>query len=536
VTSHAFAFRSPWYVRERQKIGLRDPRALRPAIQMYDSPKFVDQVTKDPRVSLKFTPDDRWSYPVPVPLSKRGGGRERFATHTMVPTGLRKLYQPNHKRFYLVVAELFCDEPGLPRAGPHRDVKVEFVMRRRHVTVSGPKSAVRRLARDLIVDLAKEQHESVSAAVTAVAADDATDVADLWWADKAALERFSQSHADLLNSVTGHVDIQSWLVNSTTGKGRWAALAGKKPHEAEQSFPMWRLPDRQDACAAANTRSLWFGLVPTYSADHWDHPDPATHARPVPKLDDHAIYELVCSVTQPPPPGQEHCPPKIWWSAPTEPFRLAAAYDPQGTRNRQVSITAPDFRALAARAGQSAGPGGLAINTPPGSNMKFNPFGGIPKPGSGSTAGGGGVCTFAFELFFIVALFLFLMFLPIVVFAFQLWWMLALRFCLVRLDMQFNAVAGFFAKGNLLADVAADVTISADMDAIMGVTVPKPPPGQKPEHGIAASLVHGKTFKAHFNNTADLTNLLTAVDPALAVAPTEPAHEPKPKDPLCPAT
>lgn len=116
MTAHAFAFRSPWYVRERKHVGLRDPRALRPAIQMYDSPRFVQQVTSDPRDSLAFTHDDRWSFPVPVAFPGPGPGRKRFATFRMVRTGLRKLYQPNHDRFYLVVAELFCDEPGLPRA------------------------------------------------------------------------------------------------------------------------------------------------------------------------------------------------------------------------------------------------------------------------------------------------------------------------------------------------------------------------------------------------------------------------------------
>jgi hypothetical protein len=538
LTGHAFAFRAPWYVRERENIGLRDAAALRPAIQMYDSPRFVDQVTTDPRVSLKFTPDDRWSYPVPVALSARGPGREKFATHKMVRTGIRKLYQPNHDRFYLVVAELFCDEPGLPRAGPHRDVTVNFAMRRRHVMISGPKSSMRRLARDLIVDLAKEQHDGVP--VAAVAADDATDVADLWWADVAARERFSQGHADLLNAVTGHVDVQSWLVNSTTGKGRWAVLSDKKPQEAEQTFRMWRLPDRPDTCAAANTRSLWFGLVPTYSADHWLDPDPAAHGRPVPKLDDHAIYELVCSVTQPQPAGQEHCPPKIWWSAPTQPFRLAAAYDPEGTKNRQVSITAPDFRALAARAGQPAGPGGLAINTPPGSHMNFNPFGSFPPaPGSGSTTGGAGVCTFAFELFFIVALFLFLMFLPIVVFVFQLWWMLALRFCFIRLTGKFSVLTAFFAKPHV--DVLADLQLSANakalaaMDAIMGVTQP-PPPMPPSGPGIVASLAASPDFAVNAPIRQDIVDLVTAVDPALAVAPTEPAHEAEPKDPLCPGS
>ena len=166
--------------------------------------------------------------------------------------------------------------------------------------------------------------------------------------------------------------------------------------------------------------------------------------------------------------------------------------------------------------------------------MKFNPFDGIPKPGSGTTAGGGVICTFAFELFFIVALFLFLMFLPIVVFAFQLWWMLALRFCLVRLDAQFTVVTQFLVKAHLdfAGELAADVQASAAMNAIMGVRVP-PGSGQD---GIAASLKLSKNFEAHFNNRTDLEALVSSVDPALAVAPTEPAHEPKPKDPLCPGS
>jgi hypothetical protein len=532
VTGHAFAFRAPWYVREREHIGLRDRRARRPAIQMYDSPRFVQQVTQGPRDSLKFTRDDRWSYPVPVAFSARGSGRARFASYKMVRTGLRKLYQPNHDRFYLVVAELFCDEPGLPRAGPHRDVTVNFVMRRRHVTVTGAKSPVRRLARDLMLDLLKEQHGDVPADTPAA---DATDLADLWWADMAARERFAEGHADLLKAVTAHVSVQSWLVSSATGNGRWAALADQKAGEAEQAFAMWRLPDRPEACAAANTRSLWFGLVPTYSADHWLDPDPAAHGRPVPKLDDHAIYELVCSVTQPPPPGQEHCPPKTWWSAPTEPFRLAAAYDPEGARNHLVSITAPDFRALAARAGQPAGPGGLAINTPPGSHMKFNPFGSFPPAaGSGSTSGGAAVCTFAFELFFIVALFLFLMFLPIVVFVFQLWWMLALRFCFLRLDARFNVLTAFFAKAHVdvLADLQADAQASAAMDAIMGVTQPPPPIAAGPT--IAASLAASPDFAVAAPARQDIVDLVTAADPALAAVPAPPAAAAKPKDPLCP--
>jgi hypothetical protein len=530
VTSHAFAFRSPWYVRERQHAGLRDPRALRPAIQMYDSPRFAQQVTHDPRDSLAFTCDDKWSFPVPVAFPGTGSGRARFPTYRMCRTGLRKLYQPNHERFYLVVAELFCDEPGLPRAGPHRDVTVGFAMRRRRLVVSGGRSSVRRLARDLMLDLLKQQHAGADLAARAAAV--TPDADDLWWADQAARERFIEDHADLLQAVTAHVDSQSWLVDSATGDGRWAALADRASTETEQTFPMWRLPDRTDTCAAANTRSLWFGLVPTYSADHWlePDPDPAAKRRPVPKLDDHAIYELVCSVTQPPAAGQEDCPPKVWWSAPTEPFRLAAPYDPEGTKNRRVSISAPDFRALAARAGQPAGPGGLAISTPPGSQMKFNPFGGIPKPGQGSMGDGGGVCTFAFELFFIVALFLFLMFLPIVVFVFQLWWMLALRFCFPRLDAQFQALAQFFTgahvDASLLSDLEADPGAGPALDDILGVA---PPPGGAPVS--SAALAASPDFIAHPRITNDL---VSSTDPGLVQASTPPAAETKPDDPLCP--
>jgi hypothetical protein len=534
VTPHAFAFRAPWYVREREHIGLRDPGALRPAIQMYDSPRFVKQVTNDPRDSLAFTPDDLWSFPVPVAFPGPGPGRTRFATFRMVSTGLRKLYQPNHDRFYLVVAELFCDEPGLPRAGPHRDITVKFAMRRRHLVVSGGRSSVRRLARELMRDLIRHQHADVRLAARSAAV--TPDVDDLWWADQAARERFTEDHADLLDAVTAHLDSQSWLVDSTTGAGRWGDLADQTATEAEQMFPMWRLPDRPDTCAAANTRSLWFGLVPTYSADHWVDPDPAAGGRPVPKLDDHAIYEIVCSVTQPPPAGQEQCPPKVSWSTPTEPFRLAAAYDPDGTKNRNVSISAPDFRALAARAGQAAGPGGLAISTPPGSQMQFNPFNGIPKPGDGSMGGTGSVCTFAFELFFIVALFLFLMFMPIVVFVFQLWWMLALRFCLLKLSAQFTALATFFAGAHVnatfFADLEADANAGPALDAILGVAPPPPNPPTNPPNPPVAPLALAAS--PDFKNDPPLTvDLVSAVDPALAAPPTPPPTETKPDDPLC---
>ena len=149
----------------------------------------------------------------------------------------------------------------------------------------------------------------------------------------------------------------------------------------EQTFTMWWLPAREGDCAAVGTRSLWFGIFPTYSSEHGTSNDGKDFG---PKLDDHGIYEIVVFVTQKPARGHEHCPPKIWFSAPGEPLRLAAPMDPDGTKNRVISITVPDFRALAARAGQPMGPGGLRMITPLRSQMIFDPLGGCPQTETGS--------------------------------------------------------------------------------------------------------------------------------------------------------
>ena len=134
-----FVLRAPWYVRERGKVELRDPRALRPAIQMYDGTDFVQRLLGTRATRWPSRQDDHWSYPVPVSPTFQAAqaGRLRLATHQLVHTKLRKLYQPSHNRFYVVVVEVFCDQPGLPRAGSHDDIDVAFVMRRHRTSVTG---------------------------------------------------------------------------------------------------------------------------------------------------------------------------------------------------------------------------------------------------------------------------------------------------------------------------------------------------------------------------------------------------------------
>ena len=525
-----FVLRAPWYVRERQDFSLRSSKALRPEIQMYDSPQFVKRLLKDPRDSLlPDKDDDFWSYPVPNTPSITAKGRERFATFKLVRTKLRKLYQPGHDRFYAVVVEVFCDKPGLPRAGSHTDFEVGLVMRRRNTSVFGQRRPVRRLARNLLVEMAKQENITLDPD-----AEPDADVRDVFWADMAARQRFEEDNADLLATVTAHTDIQAWMVGDAGGqwRGLGEAPPAARPPDAEEEFPMWRIPPNPDDCDAAQTRSLWFGTVPTYSADHWVD----EKGEVAPKLDDHGVYELQCFVRMKPEPGKEDCPPKMYWSYPSEPFRLAAPFDPDGTKNHNVSIAAPDLRRLAARAAQKAGPGGVRIMTPPKSQFVFNPSK-IPEQGQGRIGPGGGICMFAFELFFLVALFLFLMFSIVIVLAFQLWFLLALRFCIPP-SISFTAVADFFAAGGVLADLnlAVNAQLKLDFDAAFGTESELLAAGDR-SPSWAEQLDAAKdpvTATKIFSNDASLTEaLVLANDPSDALEPEPLPTETKPEDPLC---
>jgi hypothetical protein len=509
VNDLEITFRAPWYERERHDVTVNDTRSLRPVIQKYDSTDFVNRLVNDPQDSLKFTRDDLWSYPVPVGFPAPGTGRERFATSRLVTTGLRKLYQASHERFYAVVVELFCDSPGLPRAGKHDDLTVEFVLRRRVTSVNGDKNAVKTLAMSVIKELMRQQYPAVPAPAAAeVTKDEFNDVDDVWWAQEMLRQRLEDEQKPLLDAIHVKHEMQSWVVDSKTGTGRWTATAAKYgQNEDEARIRMWRLPPEE--CDADGTRSLWFGLVPTYSSEHWIDINKKGAEQSVPKLDERAIYEIVCVATQNPVPGHEHCPPKRWESVASRPFRLAAPFDPDGTKNRRVTIAAPDLRTLAARAGKPAGPGGLTIKTPPGSQFKFDPFGSMTAKGS---LGPGGACTFAFELFFLVALFLFMMFLPVILFMFQLWWMLALRFCFPSISFSASVLTSFLASAP---------------------GTPEPPALQDAlGKGVAQRM---KDMGADFpHGNADVAALIEMVDATKAVAPGPPPKLSHVGDPLCP--
>lgn len=516
-----FVLRAPWYVRERGHFGPGDPRALRPNIQMYDGTNFVARLIADPRDSIAFGLDDRWSYPVPVKPKPTAHGRARLATWHLVHTKIRKLYQPSHSRFYAVVVEVFCDTSGLPRAGSHHDIEVGFVMRRQLTTVSGPPRPIRRLARNLLVTLAEEQYVDFNGA------DLPDDVRGVWWAEQ-AWQDFEAQNRPLIEQVTVSSVQEGWFTSKTAAAG-WERLDQASGDDVEQEFPMWRLPRRSDDCDAAATRSMWFGVIPTFSGEHF-----VRDKRVLPKLDDQAIYQVRCFVRQKPAPGHEQCPAKVFWGGGSEPFRLAAPMDPQGTSQRVTTITQPDLRHLAARAGRRQGPGGVRITVPPQSQLTVNPFKGIPGSGSGRIGAGGGTCTFAIELFTIVALFLFSLFLPIVIFAFQLWWMLALRFCFPP-NLAFSALTKFFAQGHTLAQLEADATLNPAFNLQFGLDITALATGdQTPAWAQQLDGAKDPAGQPIFTNDPGFVDaLLVGTDPTKAVLPAAPPPETEPADPLC---
>lgn len=531
LVEHGYALRGPWYERERQlhRPGSAAAGSDRPAIQKYATDGFVDQLLRNPRDSLILDEvDDRWSYPVPIGAASArpsaGQGRLGFSTHRMVHTPLRKLYQPNHDRFYTAVIELFCDQPGLPLPGVAAGVDVKMVIRRELVDVPKDLSSaqirqIRTLARKVL------QQFSNGPLVGEPKEDDPApaDLADALWSSPEVRAGFEAEYQALLASLGARRIVQGW-VQRTGEIGEWKEIPEDDdlepvllPGELEQS--MWRIPPfvpPDDELCPTKNRGLWFGLVPTFSGE--------SDTRGEPKLDDHATYTLRCFARKRPAPGHEHCPPKIWWSSPSESFRLASFFDPDGTKNHLTTVAAPDFRTLAARAGQPSAGGGLQVVRPPGSQMMFDPNNGSPKEG---TLGGAAAetCTYAIQLLMIVAMFVFSLFLPIIMLLFQLWWLLLLRFCwppslagLTTLDAHFGDAKGPLVPTPDNVAAALDEVIGTKNSAALLNQAQLPPPDGRPVFQGRPEVV--KEF-------------VDELAPKTAPPPTVAQPEEQPDDPLC---
>ena len=471
---------APWWHWPRSDGGsgpvTPDPqqgRLTRPEIQKYDTPNLVNQFIADPQKSLKFVDDDlvharRPAPPIPLGL---GGKPRRFSEDEYVPDGTdtRKLFLGTHKRFYALCCELHCDAPGFPKAGRAKVCQAGFVIRRR--TISPPSQGVAEVKPILSTlaagraNLARVNQLTEIETLAQAAASGSSGV--LASARLESLLKARGSLQALLQAEKQRLDgwvrrfgvvpqLQGWL-KSTQGFdqiGCWAPV-DESPAELglEASYPLYPLiPDPNDPQHAGQFGTVYFGLLPTGSAET----DRLGNAR----FDERELYEVRCWVKrhrvahdpdQPCP-----CPDGLFWSVPTRPYKLAPHFDLVGTGQRPVTVQLPDLKDLAAQTRPTLG---VAFSKPPGSLRV-----GADKDGkavSHGTSTGFEICSFSIPLITIVASFLFEVTLPIVMFLFQLWWMLSLKFCI---PPEIDVAAGINAEVALDASLAFEASIEVAVD------------------------------------------------------------------------
>ena len=196
--------------------------------------------------------------------------------------------------------------------------------------------------------------------------------------------------------------------------GGWAPVADRPDVIVETAYPMFKLaPDPTKPDHDARFGTILFGLVPTTLAD--------VDSAGRPRLDDVNVYEIRCFVRR---RSDDHCPGELVWSEPTEAFRVASLFDPVGCGYRAVNVRLPDLNDLEATLARP----NVRMSSPPNSHLMFATD---PVPPEDGTVGAAEeICFFAIPLITIVAFFLLNLFLPIVIFVFQLWFLLKLKFCI----------------------------------------------------------------------------------------------------------
>lgn len=476
---HQWKLVAPWYRWQHAALPA-DGRKSAPVLQKFAGDDFIADFLAQPQHSLVFdTIDDVVSNLDFVPAVPGGALLNKVASlfpvdasgnptksktnayrSRLAPSDLRKLYLPSHDRHYLVTCELHCDAPGFPTVPRQQVCQAGFVVRRRTPIVPAGKEAqvisevqkVRtleaNLAELLLLDQASHLHAPLSGEILAasqqqqklVAAEQLIDPTVTSWA--ALLAKRQREVTDKRSSLQTWynangiaVKVDGWFADMQDGKpsktlGHWQALDATQQHAdasvaGESIFPLYPLvPDPGEPAHDAAGRTLYYGVVPTGSQthDHLGHP----------RFDDQTTYEVRCFVRR----HKDCCPKKniepdchgeVVWSAPTEPYRLAPPFDLVGTSNRPITIKMPDLRELAAQAASRPRGKFSPVRVLQPQHLCAKTKGGVPQP---CDVGGEAICFFSIPLITIVALFVLNIFLPVVVFIFQLWFLLVFRFCI----------------------------------------------------------------------------------------------------------
>jgi len=490
---HPWTLTAPWWGWPKLDVPGRDPRATAPLLQMYDRSDPVSGFVKEPQKRLAWGADDVVQQLV---ITCPPGKKPRLADHCLVPTGVRKLFLPVHKRFYLVVCELHCQMRGLPSVGRGQVCEAGFVVRRRRLRFAPQHADTARelvakigsLAAQLALGeragprrLLRKRVRVTGGGVFGAAAGPAeppAGVAALVDAKarerRAALEaELTAARAQLLRwkADAGAVSVaEGWIPDADAENvGAWAAVDDRPQALEEVVYPLSPLvADPRDPRHDAAGKTLWFGVLPAGSRE--------ADAGGAARFDDATRYEVRCFVRRHrcgcPRTGERgDCGGELVWSEPTPVFQLASHFDPVGTGNHPVTIQMPDIPALAATVGARLP---VQLHFPQGSGLNVSADAdGKPKKLGVNTAGVQ-ICFFSIPLITIVATFVLNLFLPIVVFLFGLWFLLGLKFCIppslslsggAALHATLEASIDLAVRGRLEADIDADATLTGDLGA-----------------------------------------------------------------------
>lgn len=475
---HPWLLAGPWY-RWPRPGAPGEGRLSAPVLEKFASADFVNEFLAEPQRSLVYGAEDR-----------------------VAETGIRKVFLPSHGRFYLVVCELHCDVAGFPSTSREQVCEAGLVVRRRTYRVGAP---IRRQVAKLLQVLSSSQAEArdlgalAEKAAPAAPGVQVTEVS--FKARSRAAARAAAARSELAGlEAVGQIRqvLEGWVPTEFQGVGAWAEV-GAEPQDlaGEAVLPLYPLiPDPKVKDHSARGRSLWFGVLPAVSSD--------LDAGGNPRFDDRSLYEVRCFVRRHRPecprrPGRSDCKGELVWSRPTETYRLAPHLDLAGTSNRPVTVQLPDLVALKAQA-DALEPGqgvGVRLVSPPKSFLSF----GVSEDGEahGARVGGAAICSFSIPLITIVATFVLRLFLPIVIFLFQLWFLLKLRFCIpptFTLDAGLVADLDLALAGGIGIDAALEVKVDAALSANLGAHVAA---------GLKADLTAEERARTALHLSADFT-------------------------------
>ena len=503
---------APWYRWDRQlKEEGREPRRTRPVFQKFDEPDFVKDFVANPQHSLKFKDDVDRVFNVKLTNVPKPGAGNTFAGRftrlyapftkkasdrtandaTLVPTGIRKIFMPTHKRYYLVVAELHCDAPGFPTTTPDQVCQAAFVVRRRSFDYphGARKEAAAQIKKIVAIEAEIADLEQTSPAKGLVAKRRAQAVAKMiadgvYEAKKAeARSRLLAARLELRQwkDDNGVVQVlEGWFPGQFKNIGSWQIVEETPQKLLESTFPVYPLfPDPSIPDHAARGKNIYFGVVPTTSLE--------TDTKGTAQFDDDSLYEVRCFVRRHKPdcPRTDKvpdCPGELFWSEPTESYMLAAPSDLIGTSQRPITIQVPNLQELAAHAAAFPLSQLLPAKVKKPQSLNFSVNDG--KPEGGSVGGNFQICFFAIPLITIVATFVFELFLPILVFLFGLFFLLQLKFCIppsfqidaglklqldaippsVDVDVDLSASVALDLNEKMVLNIAGDAGITASAD------------------------------------------------------------------------